>query len=86
MNVDKYFHTVVVNMTDGPKMVHKTVVALKWYTDNHEHIGKQFSVESKSTLLCLKTQIANRAKIIAAKHSIAKLIISVSDTAWIFIF
>jgi hypothetical protein len=66
MNVDKYFHAVVVNMTIGVKTVRRTVVGLKWYADNHKHIGKKFSVESESALLSLKTQIADRARNIAA--------------------
>jgi hypothetical protein len=65
MNVDKYFHEVVVNMTTTPKTVRKSIVALKWYADNKEHIGEKFSVESETTSLCLKTQIANKAKNLA---------------------
>jgi hypothetical protein len=60
--VDKYFHAVVVKMTTTAKTVRKSVVALKWYADNREHVGKNFSVESESTALCLKAQIANREK------------------------
>jgi hypothetical protein len=62
LNVDKYFHAVVVKMTTTAKTVRKSVVALKWYADNRGHVGKNFSVESESTALCLKAQIANREK------------------------
>jgi hypothetical protein len=56
MNMDKYFHAVVINMTTGPKKVRKSIVALKWYANNREQIRKKFSVESESTSLCIKAK------------------------------
>jgi hypothetical protein len=69
-NIDCYFLAVVVNMTAGQAMVCKEVSCLQWFATNHEHIGAdRFEVENETVLLCLKTQIANRAKKLEEKSN-----------------
>jgi hypothetical protein len=68
-NVDSYFHAVVVKFTTAPKTVRKSLVALQWYADYREHVGKKFKVESESTILCMKTQKANKEKNISEKSN-----------------
>jgi hypothetical protein len=68
-NVDLYFHAVVVKFTTAPKTVRKSLVALQWYADYREHVGQKFKVESESTMLCMKTQKADKERNLAAKSN-----------------